>query len=36
LFIVIGGAAKMVGELDEHQGRNTTHVSMPGSTVTER
>ena len=31
---MIGGAAEVVGELDEHQGLNTTHVSFPGSTVT--
>ena len=30
LLVVIGGAAQMVGELDEHQGLNTTQVSLPG------
>ena len=35
-LVVIGGTAQMIGELDEHQGLNTTQVSLPASTVTLR
>ena len=33
---MVGRAAQMVGELDEHQGRKTTQVNRPGATVTFR
>ena len=34
LLVMVGGTAEVVGQLDEHQGLNTTQVSLPASTVT--
>src|SRR5262249_55520965 len=35
-FVVVDRTAQVVGQLDEHQGLNTTQVSLPASTVTLR
>ena len=35
-LVVVRRTPEMVGELDEHQGLNTTHVTLPASTTTFR